>query len=264
MTDGNALISRTTLPAGSGSTTWAYPIDLERDTPYKWRAAPAWVRPSAPGRRPRASSRSSRSGPRIRRPALACRCRTTSTSCSKSSTRTRGILSNQRSCQEEEFGGDHVRGWEFLDKVVDALRLEDTRWGYMWKRGVVGDASMDVIVYNYSAEPDEGTADLGPGHCRRALRRRRRRRLVEHHGRRRLAGRLGQPRPLVSTSSARRGRAASPELARGAWHFLGPRHHRLVPVSDKNFYRASPIARRPSPPSAVRAAAAPSARASAC
>ncbi len=71
-----------------------------------------------------------------------------------------GILSVQRSCQEEEWGGHHIRGWEFLDKVIDALRLEDTRWGYNWKRGNVGDPSLDVILYNYSAAPDEGTGNV--------------------------------------------------------------------------------------------------------
>ena len=81
-----------------------------------------------------------------------------------------GILSNQRSCQDEEWGGDHIRGWEFMDKVIDALRLEDTRWGYSWKRGVAGDPSLDVIVYNYSAGPDEGNpnvwaVDIVGGHC---------------------------------------------------------------------------------------------------
>ena len=61
-------------------------------------------------------------------------------------------------------------GWEFMDRVIDALRLEDTRWGYNWKRGVVGDPSLDVIVYNYSAGPDEGNpnvygVDILLGHC---------------------------------------------------------------------------------------------------
>ena len=57
-----------------------------------------------------------------------------------------------------------------MDKVVDALRLEDTRWGYMWKRGVVGDPSLDVVAYNYTAGPDEGSTgiwavDIIGAHC---------------------------------------------------------------------------------------------------
>ena len=38
LTDGNSSVATTTLAAGNGTTTWSYPADLERDTPYKWRA----------------------------------------------------------------------------------------------------------------------------------------------------------------------------------------------------------------------------------
>ncbi len=37
LTDGNARVNGTTLASGAGSTTWVYPTDLERDTPYRWR-----------------------------------------------------------------------------------------------------------------------------------------------------------------------------------------------------------------------------------
>jgi hypothetical protein len=68
------------------------------------------------------------------------------------------------SCQE------HGGTWEFLDTLVDTLRLEDTRWGYAWKRGVVGDPLMDLIAYNWSSDPDEYsrkiyTIDVIGGHC---------------------------------------------------------------------------------------------------
>lgn len=68
------------------------------------------------------------------------------------------------SCQE------HGGTWQFMDVLVDTLRQTDTRWGYNWKRGRVGDASLDVIDYNYSADPDEGTTnvyliDILGGHC---------------------------------------------------------------------------------------------------
>jgi hypothetical protein len=68
------------------------------------------------------------------------------------------------SCQE------HGGSWGFLDLVVDTLRTYDTRWGYNWKRGNVGDPSMDVIDYHYGAGGDEGSAnvyivDIISGHC---------------------------------------------------------------------------------------------------
>ena len=37
LNDGNTRIDGRTLNSGSGTTTWAYPTDLERDTPYRWR-----------------------------------------------------------------------------------------------------------------------------------------------------------------------------------------------------------------------------------
>lgn len=68
------------------------------------------------------------------------------------------------SCQE------HGGTWDFMDTVVDLLRVEDTRWGYAWKRGVVGDPLVDIVAYNWSADPDEGTRniytiDIIVGHC---------------------------------------------------------------------------------------------------
>lgn len=73
-----------------------------------------------------------------------------------------GALAN--SCQES--GGS----WEFMDRVVDRLRQYDTRWGYNWKRGVVGDPSLDVVDYHFGPGPDEGSPDVWAvdiitGHC---------------------------------------------------------------------------------------------------
>jgi hypothetical protein len=73
-----------------------------------------------------------------------------------------GFLLN--SCQE------HGGTWDFMDVLVDTLRTFDTRFGYNWKRGVVGDASQDIVDYNWSADPDEGTRnvytfDVIVGHC---------------------------------------------------------------------------------------------------
>jgi hypothetical protein len=65
---------------------------------------------------------------------------------------------------------DHGGNWDFMDTVLDQLRVEDTRWGYGWKRGVVGDPLLDIVSYNWSSSPDEGTRniytiDILLGHC---------------------------------------------------------------------------------------------------
>jgi hypothetical protein len=68
------------------------------------------------------------------------------------------------SCQH--YGGT----WEFMDRVVDRLRQYDLRWGYNWKRGVVGDPSLDVVDYHWSSGTSEGSInvyiiDIIVGHC---------------------------------------------------------------------------------------------------
>ena len=68
------------------------------------------------------------------------------------------------SCQDE--GGT----WEFLDLVVSELRGFDERWGYNWKRGVVGDPSQDVVDYHFGPGESEGSTDVYiidviVGHC---------------------------------------------------------------------------------------------------
>jgi hypothetical protein len=65
-----------------------------------------------------------------------------------------------------EHGGNNI--WLF--RVVQALRQVDSRWGLMWKRRVIGDMSQDVIAYQFSAAPDEGSDqmyawDVIAGHC---------------------------------------------------------------------------------------------------
>lgn len=73
-----------------------------------------------------------------------------------------GALRN--SCQE------HGGTWDFVDLVVDELRKEDNRWGYNWKRGNVGDPSLDVIAYHHGPGPSEGSTavyiiDIVLQHC---------------------------------------------------------------------------------------------------
>jgi len=70
----------------------------------------------------------------------------------------------RNSCQE------HGGSWGFMDALVDTLRTYDTRWGYNWKRGHVGDPSLDVVDYHWGAGPSEGSTqvyiiDVIGGHC---------------------------------------------------------------------------------------------------
>jgi hypothetical protein len=59
---------------------------------------------------------------------------------------------------------------EWLLRLVYQLRQIDTRWGFNWKRGRIGDLSQDVITYNFGPGPDENTTnvyiiDVIAGHC---------------------------------------------------------------------------------------------------
>ena len=68
------------------------------------------------------------------------------------------------SCQE------HGGSWEFMDRLVDELRKHDTRWGYNWKRGNVGDPSLDIVDYHWGRGGDENSTDVYIvdvilGHC---------------------------------------------------------------------------------------------------
>ncbi len=72
-----------------------------------------------------------------------------------------------RSCQPES-GGNGT--WEYMEFVVDRLRLRDTRWGFNSRRGVVGDVARDEVAYHWGSGPDEGSRDtyawdIMVGHC---------------------------------------------------------------------------------------------------
>jgi hypothetical protein len=72
-----------------------------------------------------------------------------------------------RSCQPESGG---TGTWEFMELVVDRLRLKDTRWGFQSRRGVAGDVARDEVAYHWGPGPDEGSRDayawdIMGGHC---------------------------------------------------------------------------------------------------
>lgn len=72
----------------------------------------------------------------------------------------------RNSCQ------DHGGSWEFMDRVVDALRAKDGRYGYNCKRGNCNDPSLDVVSYYWDSRfPDINGRfevyifDIISGHC---------------------------------------------------------------------------------------------------
>ena len=163
MTDGGNVMRTQMVSQGSSTTTWAYPEELDRDTPYRWRARARlneafgpWS--AATGFRTVKEKRADNPPPgqRLPRPLWAQQF------IGQVAASRPDLLG--RSCQE------HGGTWEFMDAVVDRLRLEDTRFGYNCKRGNCNDPSMDVIAYNWGSEPDPGTAqvyiiDIIGGHC---------------------------------------------------------------------------------------------------
>lgn len=70
----------------------------------------------------------------------------------------------RNSCRDT--GGNN----DWLFRLVQRLRQEDTRWGLNWKRGRIGDPSQDVVTYNWGSQTDENTReiyviDVIGGHC---------------------------------------------------------------------------------------------------
>jgi hypothetical protein len=168
-TDGGALVSSATIGAGSGTTTWAFGGQLDRDTPYRWRARATMgsaVGPWSAAARFFTVRENRTPNPSSGRLPLPNMIGVVAEVISQNP----GILSASRSCQDPAHGGNPVSGWEFLDKVVDAMRLRDTRWGYNGKRGNSNDPSLDVLAYNWGSQPDEGTTqvyivDILLSHC---------------------------------------------------------------------------------------------------
>jgi hypothetical protein len=162
LSDSGSVIASTTLPGGDGTTTWAYPDSLERDTAYRWQARAVHGDKVGPWsssvrfftvREPRTPDPSP--GQRLPLPNMAH-------IVAETAARFPGAFAN--SCQE------HGGSWEFMDRLIDRLREFDTRWGYNWKRAVPGDPSLDVINYHFGDGPDEGardvyTVDVLLGHC---------------------------------------------------------------------------------------------------
>ena len=162
LNDGGSVVGSTTIAAGASNTTWTYPSELEKDTPYRWRArarmGSAFGPWSSTARFITVKENRAELGPNGRAPYPAWGAAVVN----QVAAQRPDLLA--RSCQ------DHGGTWEFMDLVVDTLRLQDTRWGYNWKRGIVGDPSLDVINYNWGSGPDEGARtvyvfDIILSHC---------------------------------------------------------------------------------------------------
>jgi hypothetical protein len=70
----------------------------------------------------------------------------------------------RNSCQDQ--GGT----WEFMDRLVDRLRLVDLRYAYNGRRGDPNFVGRDEVAYHYGAGPSENSRDVYvwdviAGHC---------------------------------------------------------------------------------------------------
>lgn len=165
MNDAGTVIRTVTLAAGATTTSWGLAEDLGRDTPYRWRARAILDGAFGPWsvtvrfltvREPRTPD-----PPPGQQLPLPNRANVVSQVAAENFD-----LLVHFSCQEH----DPINGWRFLDKLIDTLRLEDTRWGYNCKRGNCNDPSLDVIVYHWGPGPDQGSPDVYAldviqGHC---------------------------------------------------------------------------------------------------
>lgn len=159
LTDSGAVVGSQIVDGGDGTTTAVYPTDLDRDTPYRWQARAVMGNAVGPWSSPARflTVKENRTpNPTSGRLPLPNMLHVVQQVIDENP----GILAPNRSCQDPAHGGHPVTGWEFLDTVVDTLRLHDTRWGYNGKRGNVNDPSHDVVAYNWGSQPDEGTTEV--------------------------------------------------------------------------------------------------------
>ncbi len=165
--EGSTLIAEPLVPPGSGRTSWTVTAQLKYDTVYTWRAraeladaygawSPNWTfrTPAAPVS---GANRTPDPAPGTRLP-LPNRAAVVNAAFAERPDLVR------RSCQS------HGGTWEFMDYLVDKLRVEDNRWGYNGKRGNPNDPSEDVVDYHWGAGPSNNSTqvyiiDIMLAHC---------------------------------------------------------------------------------------------------
>ena len=161
MDDGSNVVQSANIAQGSSNTAWALDV-LEKDTPYRWRVRATLADARGPwssvGRFITVRENRTPDPPPGGRLPVPNRLGVVE----QIARQFPGAL--RHSCQE------HGGSWEFMDRVVDALRLEDSRWGYNCKRGNCGDPSQDVLAYHHLAGPTTTgvtvrTVDIISGHC---------------------------------------------------------------------------------------------------
>jgi hypothetical protein len=152
LSDGGSVVGSQTVDGGNGTTTAGYPNDLERDTPYRWQARAIMGSAVGPWSTParfltvKENRTPNPTSGRLPLPGYGA------SVVNEIASRHPDYLRN--SCQE------HGGTWQFMDALVDELRLRDTRWGYNGKRGNPNDPSLDVVAYNWGSQPDEGTTQV--------------------------------------------------------------------------------------------------------
>jgi len=168
--DGNVVFEQL-VGGGDGQTTAGLSDDLDADKPYTWQVRAElgdyvgpWSTTARFRTRMRLGPLARGVGPRTPDPAPGTRLPLPNMSHIVREVAAEHPDFLRNSCQE------HGGSWDFMDAVVDRLRQFDSRWGYNWKRGNVGDPSLDVVDYHHGAGPDEGSTevyiiDVIGGHC---------------------------------------------------------------------------------------------------
>ena len=153
LSDSGSVIRTQMMPQGATNTSWVYPEQLERDTPYRWRvrarlneAFGPWTSSSRFITVKEKRAADPPPGQRLPFPNWGAAIVV------QVASQRPDLL--RRSCQDD--GGT----WEFLDLVVDTLRLEDSRFGYNCKRGNCNDPSKDIVAYHYGPGPDQNSQDV--------------------------------------------------------------------------------------------------------
>lgn len=151
----NTRIVQTTVNQGSGTTSqYTHAVNLDKDSPYTWRVrarAGSYFGPWSPS-----AGFITVKENRTPDPLPGSKLPLPNAYAIVQSVKAFVPLTDPTACADEY----PATGWQWMDRVMVALRETDTRWGYNWRRRIVGSMSTDVINYHYSAGPDEGSFEV--------------------------------------------------------------------------------------------------------